>query len=119
MRNLLLFIFILISLTSAFSQNGSSLSKKDGNLSNSFITAQISEPYPVPSSSFISFDYKNIKEGIVEIYSMSGSRVKRIELKAQSGKVVLSARDFSKGVYIYKISDFSSGLIKDGKIVFN
>lgn len=117
MRNLFLLFFVLVAFVNTFSQNESSENNTNSISDNVFITSQISEPYPVPASSFVSFDYKNILGGVVEIYNMSGLRVKRIELKAQSGKVVISARGFSKGVYIYKISDFSSRMLKDGKIV--
>lgn len=62
--------------------------------------------YPNPSKEYVNLKYqlpKNINNPKLFIYNVNGALTKEIDLNEQSEKLRISTREFSSGIYFYKI----------------
>ncbi|MBI5217993.1 MAG: T9SS type A sorting domain-containing protein [Bacteroidia bacterium] len=64
----------------------------------------ISNPYPSPANSFVSFNYmlKNNSKGVIAIYNILGEVVKQFEIY-NSGTAKISTYELKQGIYIYTV----------------
>lgn len=72
--------------------------------------------YPNPAVSYITFDLReNFKRGFtLQVYSaILGKKV--FELPLAQDKTVLSLNEFSRGLYIYHLTDANGKIIESGK----
>jgi len=85
------------------------------NLANEF---NISEPYPNPASSYVKFDYDfaNVGNSSLRIYSLVGSLVREINITNNSGSMQVNTGDLEEGFYFYRLTNGANEL-KTGKFV--
>jgi hypothetical protein len=66
----------------------------------------LSNPYPNPASTQVSFDY-NIPAGVsnasVNIHNLLGLKVKEFNLFGNNGKVTIDVMDLKEGIYFYSV----------------
>jgi hypothetical protein len=66
----------------------------------------MSEPYPNPTSSSLSFDYKlgnSFGNPQVMVYNLLGSLVKTVDLSETAGTIKLDVTDLDAGMYFYTL----------------
>jgi len=78
----------------------------------------ISDPYPNPASSYVKFDYDfaNVGNSSLRIYSLVGSLVREISITNNSGSLQVNTIDLEEGFYFYRLSNGAAEL-KTGKFV--
>ena len=75
--------------------------------------AMISNAYPNPASSQVSFDYElpaDVSEGRILVSNILGVSIEDKALDTRSGKITLSTIDYPQGMYFYNF-------ISDGQVV--
>ncbi len=87
---------LVINVTFKFSMDGI----EDYNSS-----AVLSNPYPMPASNVVNFDYDftTSVDAQIAIFNMMGQEVLRNELNGMSGKASLNVNDLADGVYFYSL----------------
>ncbi len=66
----------------------------------------VSNPYPNPASSHVSFDYDlplSVTNAAIRIHNLLGSVVKEMNITHNSGKITLDVNDLKDGFYFYSI----------------
>lgn len=78
----------------------------------------ISDPYPNPASSYVKFDYDfaNVANSSLKIYSLVGSLVREINISNSAGSLQINTGDLEEGFYFYRLSNGAAEL-KTGKFV--
>jgi hypothetical protein len=65
----------------------------------------ISEAYPNPASSELTFNYSvGNGAGSIDIFSVLGAKVRTIKLVQQSGKLKINVETLPAGMYFYKLN---------------
>ncbi len=66
----------------------------------------VSNPYPNPATSQVSFDY-NLPEGTtratINIHNLLGAKVKEINFSGFAGKATIDVNDLNDGIYFYSV----------------
>jgi len=78
----------------------------------------ISDPYPNPANSFVKFnyDYSEMGNTTLEIYSLLGSLVRKVNFTNNTGTKQINIGDLEEGFYFYKVANGSKEL-KTGKFI--
>ena len=78
-------------------------------------TGMVVKPYPNPATSYINFDLqKNYQKGLmIVVYNFLGKKM--YENQNVSEKTTITLTDFTRGVYIYHITDQSGKVMNTGK----
>lgn len=67
----------------------------------------VSNPYPNPATSQVSFDY-NLPAGSqnasINIHNLLGAKVKEINISGNSGKATIDVNDLNDGIYFYSVN---------------
>lgn len=69
--------------------------------------AFVSNPYPNPATSQVSFDYNlpfGTSSATVSVHNLLGAKVKEIELPGVEGKTTVNVNDLNDGIYFYSVS---------------
>ena len=77
--------------------------------------ARIVKLYPVPASSYITFDFQNSTEKNISIQVFNFLGKKMYETANVSAKLTVDLAEFNRGVYIYHLRDRSGRIIESGK----
>jgi hypothetical protein len=97
-------------LTTIHSQGQSSRSIPDTDGA-----ARIVKLYPVPASSYITFDLQNTAEKNLSIQVFNFLGKKMYETSNLSSKLTVDLAEFNRGVYIYHLRDRTGRIIESGK----
>lgn len=68
--------------------------------------AFVSNPYPNPASSQVSFDYSlpsGTRQAEINIHNLLGARVKQVFVAGQEGKISFNVQDLNDGIYFYSV----------------
>jgi len=67
----------------------------------------VSNPYPNPATSQVTFDY-NLPEGtqsaVINIHNLLGAKVKEIIISGFNGKTTIDVNDLNDGIYFYSVN---------------
>ncbi len=66
----------------------------------------ISNAYPNPASSQVSFDYNlpaNVSNTTINIHNLLGAKVRKVNLSGYNGKATVDVSDLKDGIYFYSI----------------
>ena len=71
--------------------------------------------YPNPASSFINFEFKDIKlsDYSIKLFNFIGKKV--LEVNNLTPRTVVSLNDFFRGVYIFQLTDRNGKVVESGK----
>jgi hypothetical protein len=67
----------------------------------------VSNPYPNPATSQVSFDYNlpvGTSSATVSVHNLLGAKVKELELTGINGKTTVNVNDLNDGIYFYSVS---------------
>lgn len=67
----------------------------------------VSNPYPNPATSQVSFDYNlplGTSSALVSVHNLLGAKVKELELNGVNGKTTVNVNDLNDGFYFYSVS---------------
>lgn len=100
--------FILLTATVSQAQVSRSLPVSDGG-------DKIVKLYPVPASSYVTFDFqKNTEKNLsIQVFNFLGKKM--YETVNVSSKVIVDLAEFNRGVYIYHLRDRSGRIVESGK----
>ena len=107
-RILTILSIILLTTIQSQGQATRSLPEVDG-------AAKIIKLYPVPASSYITFDLqKNTDKNLsIQVFNFLGKKM--YETMNVSSRVTVDLADFNRGVYIYHLRDRAGRIIESGK----
>jgi hypothetical protein len=83
-----------------------------GNAEN---LAKVVRFYPNPASSFINFEFKDIRlpDYSFKVFNFIGKKV--LEINNLTPRTVVNLNDYFRGVYIFQLSDRNGKVIESGK----
>lgn len=101
---------LLLSFFTGFIANS-----QDSRASAQDIMGKVVKLYPNPATSYITFDLqKSYQQGLtITVYNFLGKKM--YENQSVSEKTTLTLTDFSRGVYIYHITNQGGKVIDTGK----
>jgi Secretion system C-terminal sorting domain len=101
---------LLLTLFISFCANGQVL-----RTPNPDVTGKVVKLYPNPATSFITLELqKNFQKGLtVVVYNFLGKKM--YESQNVSEKTTITLNDFTRGVYIYHLTDQSGKVLDTGK----
>jgi Secretion system C-terminal sorting domain len=101
---------LVLTLFTALYANG-----QDSRTPNPDVMGKIVKLYPNPAISYITLELqKNYQKGLtVAVYNFLGKKM--YESQAVSEKTTITLTDFTRGVYIYHLTDLSGKVIDTGK----
>lgn len=83
-----------------------------GNVEN---VVKVVRFFPNPASSFINFEFKDIKvsEYSFKIFNFIGKKV--LEINNLTPRTVVNLNDYFRGVYIFQLADRNGKIVESGK----
>lgn len=101
---------LLLTLFTAFSANA-----QDSRTPNPDAMGKVVKLYPNPATSFITLELqKNYQKGLtVVVYNFLGKKM--YESQSVAEKTTITLNDFTRGVYIYHLTDQSGKVLDTGK----
>ncbi|HEY6503991.1 MAG TPA: T9SS type A sorting domain-containing protein [Chitinophagaceae bacterium] len=101
---------LLITLFTAFSANG-----QDSRNPGPDVMGKVVKLYPNPATTYITFDLqKNYQKGLtIVVYNFLGKKM--YETQNVPEKTTITLTDYTRGVYIYHLTDLSGKVMESGK----